>query len=110
MDPTRRIRYDTISKMALALTLNRESKSEEMRLLYVAMTRAKEKLILVDCMKRNGKHLQKLSTMASYPLEPEAAASAQALGDWLLMPLLCAPEGAALRESAAADPAGQSAC
>ena len=98
VDPTRRIRYDTISKMALALTLNRESKSEEMRLLYVAMTRAKEKLILVDCMKRKGKHLQKLSTMASYPLEPEAAASAQALGDWLLMPLLCAPEGAALRE------------
>ena len=34
-------------RTALALRLEREAKAEEMRILYVAMTRAKEKLILV---------------------------------------------------------------
>lgn len=43
----RRLRYDTVSKTALALTLEREAKAEELRILYVAMTRAQEKLIMV---------------------------------------------------------------
>lgn len=49
VDMERHIRYKTISKTALALRLEREAKAEEMRILYVAMTRAKEKLILIDC-------------------------------------------------------------
>ena len=47
VDRERHIRYATISKEALALRLEREAKAEEMRILYVAMTRAREKLVMI---------------------------------------------------------------
>ena len=40
VDRQRRIRYDTVTKSAVAAALTRESKAEEMRILYVALTRA----------------------------------------------------------------------
>ena len=45
-DPVSRTRYSTVRKEAVADKIRRESLSEELRVLYVAMTRAKEKLIL----------------------------------------------------------------
>ena len=88
VDRARHIRYDTISKSALALTLERESKAEEMRILYVALTRAKEKLILVDAMKHGEKHLRELTALSGVPVQPEAVSGAKCPGDWLLLPLL----------------------
>ncbi len=88
VDRTRHIRYDTISKSALALTMERESKAEEMRILYVALTRAKEKLILVDAMKHGEKHLRELTALSGVPMQPEAVSGAKCPGDWLLLPLL----------------------
>lgn len=41
------LEYDTISKKALKLKSFKEMLAEEMRILYVALTRAKEKLVLV---------------------------------------------------------------
>ena len=52
VDRRRRIRYDTVSKQAIQLALSRESLAEEMRILYVAMTRAKEKLTLTNTRQR----------------------------------------------------------
>ena len=46
IDVERRIKYNTIAKYALNQELSRENLSEELRILYVALTRAKEKLIL----------------------------------------------------------------
>ena len=88
VDTARHIRYDTISKSALALTLERESKAEEMRILYVALTRAKEKLILVDAMKHGEKHLRELTALSGVPVQPEAVSGSKCPGDWLLLPLL----------------------
>ena len=88
VDRARHIRYDTISKSALALTLERESKAEEMRILYVALTRAKEKLILVDAMKHGEKHLRELTALSGVPVQPEAVSGSKCPGDWLLLPLL----------------------
>ena len=45
-DPVSRTKYRTIRKEAIADKIRRESLGEELRVLYVAMTRAKEKLIL----------------------------------------------------------------
>lgn len=42
----RKIEYNTIAKEAIKIKLKTEILSEEMRLLYVALTRAKEKLII----------------------------------------------------------------
>ena len=88
VDRQRHIRYDSVSKMAMAMQMERESKSEEMRILYVAMTRAREKLILVDCMKHARKRVCDLAALSSYPVESEAVSAVRSLGDWLLLPLL----------------------
>ena len=96
VDRQRCIRYDTVSKTAVALRLRRESKSEEMRILYVAMTRAKEKMIAVDCLRSARKRVSDLAGVADVPTPPEAVAAGKCLGDWVLLPLLCTAAGAKL--------------
>jgi len=103
VDRQRRIRYDTVTKSAVA-ALTRESKAEEMRILYVALTRAKEKLICVDCMSHARKRAADLAVLAEMPAPPEAVAGAKCPGDWLLLPLLCAPEGEPIRRWAETEP------
>lgn len=46
-NPELRYRYPTLARHAIAHQLNMETKAEEMRILYVALTRAREKLVLV---------------------------------------------------------------
>ncbi len=98
IDTERRIRYNTISKSALALQLSRESKAEEMRILYVAMTRAKEKLIVVDCMKHARKHVCDLIALTDLPVPSEAVAGVNSPGDWMLLPLLSTFEVGAIHQ------------
>jgi len=98
VDREKHIRYDTISKTAVRQELFREAKSEELRILYVAMTRPQEKLIMVDCMRKAQKRVQDLMAVTACPVPPEAVSSAKCLGDWILLPLLNTPEGSVLRE------------
>ena len=51
VDHEKRISYPTMAKQALRYQIKKESLSEEMRILYVALTRAKEKLILTGTVK-----------------------------------------------------------
>ena len=104
VDRERRIRYDTVSKTAVALRLQRESKSEEMRILYVAMTRAQEKMIAVDCMRKARKRVADLAGVAGVPTPPESVAAGRCLGDWVLLPLLCTAPGAKLCQWAEVTP------
>lgn len=53
------IEYSTLSKEAIKLKLRKEAISEEMRVLYVALTRAKEKLILIGADKKIEEGLEK---------------------------------------------------
>ena len=46
VDQKNRVRYPTISKAAIAAKMKADSLSEEMRVLYVAMTRARDRLIM----------------------------------------------------------------
>ena len=103
VDAARHIRYDTVSKLAIADQMEREMKAEEMRLLYVAMTRAKEKLILVESTPNGRQYVQKLAAMSSCPVLPEAVNEAKCLGDWILLPLLSSTEGESLRRWAEAE-------
>ena len=102
----RRIRYPTLAREALETTLMRENRSEEQRVLYVAMTRPKEKLILVDAMYHAATRLKRLVPQASCPVRPEAVSQGKCFGDWLLLPLLCRPEAAPLRALAEMEAAG----
>ena len=103
VDLDRKIQYPTLARLALEEKLRRENLAEEQRILYVAMTRPKEKLILVDAMYHAEGRLQKLAALASCPALPETVAACRTLGDWLLLPLLCRPEAAPLRAAAGAE-------
>ncbi len=50
--PQRMVRSDTLIKLLAAGRVRRQSRAEELRVLYVAMTRAKERLILVGTPRR----------------------------------------------------------
>ena len=55
----RRIRYSTAAKQAIKIATKKETLSEEMRVLYVALTRAKEKLIITGTCKNAKKSIDK---------------------------------------------------
>lgn len=65
MDPTARIRHTTLKKNVLARKLNADSMGEELRVLYVALTRAEEKLILTGTCKED-KLPQEDATQGAY--------------------------------------------
>lgn len=100
VDLTRKIKYSTTARMMIEQKLWRENKGEEQRILYVAMTRAKEKLILVDAISHTKTHLQKLISKAECPVLPETIREGKSFGDWILLPLLCRPEAKTLRDEA----------
>ncbi len=106
VDLDRKIKYPTLARKALEETLLRENKAEEQRILYVAMTRPKEKLILVDAMHYAGTRMKRLAPLASCPALPESVGEGRNFADWLLLPLLCRPEAAPLRELADMDVEG----
>ncbi len=86
----------TQSFYARAITAKNSAKSvaEEMRVLYVAMTRAREKLVLLAATSRG----DKLVSRAALPQEPASIALDTSFAGWLLGCLLHASEGNALRE------------
>lgn len=59
VDYRSRMAYPSIPKLAIREKIRRETMSEEMRILYVALTRAKEKLILTGTVKEAPKVLAK---------------------------------------------------
>ena len=59
IDPRKRIKYTTLSQLAIKRKMKMELIAEEMRVLYVALTRAKEKLILIGTVKDANKEMEK---------------------------------------------------
>lgn len=104
LDRETMVEFTTLAREGVALALNKEMMAEEMRLLYVAMTRAKEKLIMTHALPVRGNPLKTLA--ASHILSrrsPRAAKLRRARGSgscWL--PLL-RPEGEVLRQAGGQD-------
>ena len=97
VDARRHIQYPTIARQALERTLRREAKAEELRVLYVAMTRAKEKLVMVHTQANAGGRVADLMALSDCPVLPEAVDSGKCMGDWIMLPLLQRSEAGALR-------------
>lgn len=91
-DPVRRIKYPTLAHRAISEKILDESLSEEMRVLYVAMTRAKEQLILTAVYKDAAKKLMDLSMDASLPVDPHVLRSNANYAAWILLAALNRPE------------------
>ena len=63
IDVDKKIQYNTLAKEAIHIKSKKETISEEMRVLYVALTRAKEKLMITGITKDLQKSLQEKEQM-----------------------------------------------
>lgn len=92
-------RHPTIARTAIADSILAETKSEELRVLYVAMTRAKQRLIMTYCDKLT-RTMQRLFADVEYPLPATVSQSVNTPGEWILLTALLRPEAKCLRELA----------
>ena len=87
IDYERRIEYNTLAKMAIRYKSKIETLSEEMRILYVALTRAKEKLIITGLSKNMQKELQEkeklLQTYNKKNVSKSIVAKYKTYKDWI---------------------------
>ena len=91
IDYERQIEYDTLTKAAIKEKMLVENLSEEMRILYVALTRAKEKLIITGIQKDYNKKKEKLEEkIRIYPknlkkINPILLKQYKTYLDWILL-------------------------
>ncbi len=100
LDLDRMLEYPTLARLAVARQMDRELSAEELRLLYVAMTRAQEKLILSCALTGGRGDIQRLLPAVGTPVEPQALLDCVSPAQWVLLPVLARPEAAELREGA----------
>ena len=93
----RRIEYPTLPRLAIAIQAKREMLSEEERILYVAMTRAKEKLIVTAPVKRAADLAARYyPDIRRVPLSHQMLENSTSYLPWILTPLLRLPCAAPL--------------
>ncbi|MBQ4618174.1 MAG: helicase-exonuclease AddAB subunit AddA [Clostridia bacterium] len=92
--------HDPFSRKALAAAITHSERTEELRVLYVAMTRAKDKLILMTTMDKLSSTLERLHIAAGERdvLPPSFVLGASRMSDWILAAALHHPAGKPLRE------------
>ena len=95
-DRSRMLRYSTIARDAVALRLKQQLRAEEMRLLYVAMTRAEHKLILFAAVNGPMNSLKSFASRAQCPPSPRQMATAASMAEWVMTTALCRPDSSAL--------------
>ncbi len=87
IDYERKIEYNTLAKLAISYKVKQETISEEMRILYVALTRAKEKLIITGVsrdLEKNITRKQELLQMNnSKKISPNILKRYKSYLDWL---------------------------
>ena len=83
-DTARGIEYPGLAHRAIAKQIDKETLSERMRVLYVGMTRAKEKLIMSAVFENPEKRLEKMAGNASSPMPPTVLAGANSMVHWLI--------------------------
>ncbi|MGN0559071.1 MAG: helicase-exonuclease AddAB subunit AddA [Acutalibacteraceae bacterium] len=105
VDKERMCRYTTMPREALCIENMRSEKSEELRILYVAMTRAKERLIMLSTSKNIKKYVTSISSQLTDndKISPYIVRSAKKLSDWIVMCALIHPSGNDLRSLAGRD-------
>ncbi|MCY9509154.1 helicase-exonuclease AddAB subunit AddA [Paenibacillus larvae] len=118
LDPDLRVSYPTLPMLAIRRRMKLELLAEEMRVLYVALTRAREKLFLLGTVKSADKLLSSWSRylgLGTWSLPDDEVARARSYLDWIGPSLIrhrdaegwrkrIGLEGAKLSPSLAGDP------
>lgn len=103
IDTENRITYPTLPWLAIRRRLRLELLAEEMRILYVAMTRAEEKLFLVASTRDISRDAGRWAEVAGKKerlLPSYYRAKANSFLDWIGPPLMSHPHGKTLRKAA----------
>ena len=87
-DNENRVRYPSIAKRAIAAKMAAESVSEEMRVLYVAMTRARDRLIMTYAAQNLQSDLQDIALRQDFDGGDLLCWDAICMGDWVLLAAL----------------------
>ena len=96
VDSAKRIRYPSLSKRAIMQKMSRESVSEEMRVLYVALTRARDRLVMTYSPKNLEKKLKDVASRIDIDGGALLCAEASCPGDWLIACAMRRTESGAL--------------
>ena len=107
-EPDSLLKFNTMQRNVINLCKSSEDVSEAMRVLYVAMTRAKEKLISVvsysvrskDGLKNKLKKLASRLIIKDGRISPFSVAASTSLADWIMLCALAHPSMDQLRELA----------
>lgn len=84
----RRVRYPTVAKRAIAAKIGEDGLSEELRVLYVAMTRAKDRLIMTYASGNLEKKLKNMAARMKMGCDEMLPGEANCPGDWILQAAL----------------------
>ena len=108
VDCEKRVSMQTVAKQALKMRIRTESLSEEMRVLYVALTRAKEKLILTGSTKQLQKDIEKwdMAVKNEDRLPEHQLIKAMRYLDWIGPVLIKHGDGVVLKKWAGLEGAG----
>ena len=97
-----RVKFDTLPRLAAKLETKRAERSEALRVLYVALTRAKEKLIMLSSAKDWGKSLAAIAAKSgcSERIDPYTVGGFTSYSEAIISALLRHPDANALRMAA----------
>lgn len=86
-------RYNTLPRLAVEIEISQNEIAEELRVLYVALTRAKEKLIAVASKSNAEKYLSNLYSKMVFGniIEPYSVVRCSGISDWLFLCALVHP-------------------
>ncbi len=84
VDAKQRVRYPTVAKRAIGVKMIRQGISEEMRVLYVAMTRARDRLIMTYAAKNFAGELEEITMRVDMSSPQLLAADVSCPGEWVL--------------------------
>lgn len=97
VDLERRVSYNTPVRQAICHKQTAEALSEEMRLLYVALTRAREKLILIGTVRKLDARLSWWTDGQARHIPPAVVSRGTSYLDWMGLALLSHPGCTVLR-------------
>lgn len=96
----KRIRYPSAAKRAISVKMAEESVSEEMRVLYVAMTRARDRLIMTYASSCLEADLKDIVLRQDFDAGELVCREATCMGDWILLAALQRIEAGELHQLA----------
>ncbi|MCL2368961.1 MAG: UvrD-helicase domain-containing protein, partial [Oscillospiraceae bacterium] len=108
-DLIRKIKYPTLAKIAIAKKRKQETLAEELRILYVGMTRAEARLILSAAFDDAEKTLETLAQKTADPVPPQILETATNVAQWVILPTLVVPDNPIQRNQITCQPVGDDA-